>query len=345
MATSHIAAALDSLNDSHTYLIPPRSIYRLERDWTVQVIGERCFVTRVRPNGNAGNRGVKPGDQVVTINGYRIGRSNLSRIEFAFNILRPLPQLNLTLRDAQGQERQVSLEDRFSTRMLFRDDWWALQRIRIAEYGDDLVIAQVPSFMFDQVEVNKLISVSRKHKVLILDLRENRGGQTEMLKALVGDLFDHDIKICDRVTRESTKPMLAKSNHHPFDGKLFVLIDSMSASAAELLARVVQLEKRGVVIGDRSSGSVMEARKYSYKIAFDQATTVYGASITEANLIMIDGQSLEHVGVTPDEVAVASAADLASGRDPVLAHAAEMAGVRITPEDAGKIFPYQWPKD
>jgi C-terminal processing protease CtpA/Prc len=136
--------------------------------------------------------------------------------------------------------------------------------------------------------------------------------------------------------------MIAKSNHHAFGGKLFVLTDSKSGLASELLARVVQLEKRGTVIGDRSSGKVMEAKRYSYKTGTD-ILIFYGASITDANLIMAEGHSLEDVGVTPDEAAIPSAADLASGRDPVLAHAAELAGVKITPE-AGKLFPYEWPK-
>ncbi|MFY9743128.1 MAG: hypothetical protein WAK21_14080, partial [Candidatus Sulfotelmatobacter sp.] len=109
-------------------------------------------------------------------------------------------------------------------------------------------------------------------------------------------------------------------------------------------ARIVQLEKRGVVIGDRSAGKVMESRVYSYSSGID-VVTFYGASITDANLLMSDGESLEHTGVTPDDTVLETADDLANGRDPALAHAAELAGVKITADQAGKLFPYEWPKE
>jgi len=357
MAMAHVAAVLDSLNDSHTFFIPPHRPYTLDHGWTYQMIGDKCFVTNVQPNGDAGTHGVKPGDQLLAINGYRINRDNSWKIEYAFNVLRPLPQLTITLRNPQGGDRKVLLEAKFRQRRNLRslddmntfqdfwmdeEDWTREQRIRIAEYGDGLIIARVPSFTFDQGEANKLISQARKHKALVLDLRQNPGGYGESLKAMVGGIFDHDVKIADRVGRDSSKPMIAKSDHRPFEGKLIVLIDSNSASASELLARVVQLEKRGTVIGDRTSGSVMEARSYHYQAGLEVAT-FFGASITDADLIMADGHSLEHNGVTPDELAAPTAADLASGRDPVLARAAEIAGVKLTAEDAGKLFPYKWP--
>jgi C-terminal processing protease CtpA/Prc len=106
----------------------------------------------------------------------------------------------------------------------------------------------------------------------------------------------------------------------------------------------VQLEKRGTVLGDHSSGSVMEAKHYNYKVGVD-TVAFFGASITDANILMTDGKSLEHSGVSPDEIAIPSPIDLATGSDPVLAHAADLCGVKLSADQAGKLFPYEWAKN
>jgi carboxyl-terminal processing protease len=151
------------------------------------------------------------------------------------------------------------------------------------------------------------------------------------------------VKLADRVSRKDKKPMLVKTQgKEAFTGKLIVLINSESDSASELLARVVQLEKRGTVIGDQSGGKVMESQGFTGKVGVDYVV-LYGLSITSANLIMTDGKSLKNVGVTPDEVVLPSAQDLSDGKDPVLAHAMQLAGFTIDPTAAGKLFPFGWP--
>ena len=114
-------------------------------------------------------------------------------------------------------------------------------------------------------------------------------------------------------------------------------------SAAELFARVVQLEKRGTVVGDRSAGAIMRSRIYSHSLGIDRVIP-YAVSITDSDIIMTDGKSIEHVGVIPDELKLPAAADLASKHDPVLAYALSLVGVDYTPEKAGALFPLEWKK-
>jgi carboxyl-terminal processing protease len=177
---------------------------------------------------------------------------------------------------------------------------------------------------------------------LILDLRGNPGGYIATLERLASHFFDREVKIADLKGRKEKKPMLAKKRSgQPFDGKVIVLIDSKSASCSELFARLMQLEKRGIVLGDQSSGAVMQSLFHVQQMGVDRIIR-YGASITDADLIMSDGKSLERTGVTPDELLKPTAEDLAAGRDPVLARAAERVGMKLDPVKAAALFPIEW---
>ncbi|MGH9617132.1 MAG: S41 family peptidase [Acidobacteriaceae bacterium] len=357
-ATSEVAAAVMSLNDSHTFFLPPAYDFHFDYGWQGKMIGDRCFVTRVRPGSDAEKQGVKPGDELLAINGYVPTRENFWKMQYAFHTLRPQPILILDLRDPTGQQRELKVETKMVPQLQILDAntyniWDAIReyetedhlgRARFAEAEPgDVGILKLPSFEFSKSDVDRMIDKARRHQALVLDLRGNPGGYSETLKYVVGAFFDKEVKIGDRIGRAEHKPMIAKTHYHPFLGKLVVLVDSDSASSAELFAHVVQIEKRGIVLGDRSAGKVMEAKRYTYHSGTD-TRFYFGVQITDADLIMMDGNSLENRGVTPDEIILPTGADMAGGRDPVLAHAVELLGGKITPEAAGKLFPYEWPK-
>ena len=140
------------------------------------------------------------------------------------------------------------------------------------------------------------------------------------------------------------KPILAKTHgERTFKGGVTVLIDAESGSAAELFARTMQLQKRGTVIGDRSAGAVMVSRSFDHESGVG-GTLYYGASVTIADVIMPDGTSLEKTGVTPDEIVLPKATDIAAHNDPALSKAFSMAGQQLAPDKAGTLFPIEWLK-
>ena len=109
MAISHIAAALDVLNDSHTFFLPPQHAYRHTYGLQYQIIGNRCFVTQVRPGSDTEAKGVKPGDEILGINGYQVTRDDLWKLQYMFTALRPQPSLRLVLQAPTGAQRQVEI--------------------------------------------------------------------------------------------------------------------------------------------------------------------------------------------------------------------------------------------
>ncbi len=353
---SVIAAMLDNFNDGQLFFFPPEHATILDPGWREDMVGNHYYIVNVCPGTDTAAK-LKPGDEILAINGYQPTLDNYWKLEYLFWHLRPSPQVHLTVRNIDGTVHSLDvaakqikyshvtdMADPNQNKNYHRinDANYHLYDYRTEELGD-LMILKLPTFEYSQDEVDSMKHKALKHRLLIIDLRDVETGSldTDGLEYLVGSFFDKDVKIADRIGRKDMKPLVAKSRG-AFTGKLIVLVNSRSMADAELFARVIQLEKRGIIIGDHTRGSTMEAQFYFYNLG-SNTTISYYLSITDANLIMADGKSLEHVGVTPDEVMLPTAADLAAGRDPVLAHAAQELGVKLSPEDAGKMFPYLWP--
>ncbi|MFN2547306.1 MAG: S41 family peptidase [Myxococcales bacterium] len=354
-AMSHVAGVLESLDDSHTFFLAPARPFRHDYGWRWLVVGDRCLITSVRPGSDAETKGLKRGDEVLAVNGYGVGRDSLWKIEYVYNSLRPQVGLRLVVKDLAGRERQLDVMAKVETivgggRGGALDYWDIVRRLEDRAYRmraklvrwRDIAIMKLPIFDFSEQKIAEMIDDIRGARALILDLRGNSGGKVDTLKALIGFLFGREAKIADRVERERIEPMIAPAvEGAPFRGKLVVLVDSASGSSSEVLARVVQLERRGLVIGDRTAGRVREAIHYTHRIGLKYAV-FFGTSVTDADLIMTDGRSLEHTGVAPDVIALPSAADVARGLDPVLSRAVESLGGSITAEDAAELFPIEW---
>jgi C-terminal processing protease CtpA/Prc len=353
-AVSEIAALLDSLHDSHTFLVLPPRTQIHDYGFQMEMIGDRCYVVRVRAGSDAEKKGLRQGDEIRAVNGYAVSRRDFRRLVYIINVLRPQPELRLTLPDAGGGQRQLEVITRFQLSTVNRyflhqginvrardaDEERRILRARYFEKGNDLLVVKIPEFSFSASEVDTIIGKMRAHRGVVLDLRGNPGGYVDTLDRLLGGLFQDSLKILDHVGRDTTKAVSATGRRHDaFTGRFAVLIDSESASASEVLARVVQLERRGFIVGDRSSGSVMEARLYSHEVALDSKVS-YAISVTDADLVMTDGKSVEHMGVEPDTKILPTDQDLANNRDPALAKAAELVGAKLSPEEAGTILPY-----
>ena len=355
-----IAQTVMSLNDSHTFFLPPEQTVSSDYGFEILAVGATCYVSAVKPGSDAEAKGLKPGDKILSLNGVTPLREEIWKINYLYKVLRPQAGFRLTVESADGLRRELAVlaKVRNDKRKLdFTDDGGGndifdairqeenadhVNRQRYVESGEDLFIWKMPAFNLTERAVDDMVDKARKHKGLVLDLRGNGGGAESTLLRMIGNFFDHDINVGTIKRRNETKPLVAKSRgQNIFTGKLVVLIDSESASASEIFARVIQLEKRGTVIGDRSAGAVMRGRSHDYQMGMDTVVW-YGVNVTDADIVMSDGKSLEKSGVIPDTSILPTAQDMTANRDPVLSNAASLIGVFMDPARAGTFFPREW---
>jgi C-terminal processing protease CtpA/Prc len=347
-----IGRTVQELKDSHTNFFPPVRNVILDAGWTVVPVGDSCLITAVEPGSDASRNGLKPGDQLLKIDTAEINRSNFQSLMYLFNSLAPQSDFKLAVASPSQPARLVETKSReivVPPQMTGGDASHLVRRYnegighlikpREVELSSDVLMWKLPMFFQREEDIHRITDAARKHKTLIVDLRDNGGGALEVLDWLVGGVFTHDVNVGERLERAGPKPYkITSRGDKAFSGNLIVLVNAGSGSASEIFAKTVQVEKRGVVIGDHTAGDVGWAKFFPNQVLGYH----YDVEITIARLRFPDGVDLEGVGVTPDTKILPTAEDIAASRDPVLAAAAKQAGVELTPEAAGKLFPPVW---
>lgn len=132
---------------------------------------------------------------------------------------------------------------------------------------------------------------------LILDLRQNGGGDAETAGRLVRAFLGDDVKAVQRIeSRKGSKDeALPERDLAAYDGKLVVLVDRRSASASEFLAYSLQAAGRATVVGSRSAGAA--------SLLDEPQPLAHGFQISVPNAWPVNiktGKNWEGEGVIPD---------------------------------------------
>lgn len=149
---------------------------------------------------------------------------------------------------------------------------------------------------------------------LILDLRGNPGGVAEMAAGLAGWLVDRELSLGVMRLRQGTMSFGVYPQDGAFAGPVAILIDGRSASTSEILASGLRDHARARLFGERTAGAALPS-------LFRALPTGDLLQYAIADVRTPKGTMIEGVGVEPDEGGARTIADLATGRDTVMAAA------------------------
>jgi len=198
---------------------------------------------------------------------------------------------------------------------------------KLIELNPQLAVLRISSFrkeLFEEAQWLKLTQNLNKYSSIILDLRENPGGnftaglrtlspffcrpklvgrivkprQVASGNALSKDLPDFmaDSEQVEVFTHYPIVNMRTYDSYGCFSGPMVVLIDSQTASVAEVVAEGLKLRDKTRLIGRITSGDVLVGVWYDLSML----GRGYSFSVPEALFKNMDGDSIEGAGVIPD---------------------------------------------
>lgn len=252
-----IDAMLDGL-DPYTEYIPESEIedYKIKYVSTqyggigasTVFIEGKLFVNEIVEGYPANKNEVKPGDQILKINGVEVQGKERS-------------QISQLLRGPKGTAVTLLLirEGKVINKSLVREE---IKQPNVSYYGllDNKVgYIRLDKFLENSAQEVKdaLIAINKEQpKGLVLDLRNNGGGILQEAVKIVNLFVDKDVLVVTQKGRNVEKMAIYKTYSAALTPKLpmVVLVNGGSASASEIVAGALQDLDRAVIVGQRSFG-------------------------------------------------------------------------------------------
>jgi carboxyl-terminal processing protease len=145
---------------------------------------------------------------------------------------------------------------------------------------------------------------------VVIDLRRNPGGETFSLGISIGEFFDRPVDCGTFVSRGGARRVKNswQVGSAEYRGKVAVLVDSATGSAAEIFSAVLQDHGRATIIGRRTAGAVLASWFYGLPDGGE-------LQLSREDYYAPKGRRIEGAGVEPDIVVPRVLADVRAGRD------------------------------
>lgn len=299
MIATGINSFLSIYKDPHTYILP-NNYYeevasKVERANTFigvafEMAGSEIQVRKVFRHSDADVSGLKAFDQILSLDETAAAQLDLKKISqilgqaekksFRFKVMR------------QGEIKEVVINRRYQHLnhvqfdLLFGARTYAL--ITLTKFNNGVC-----------AEVTKQIKSAADKNIsgLILDLRDNPGGQLDEAACLAGLFIGINKKIYSVEYFDPVKAneVVLTSGSLLYTGPLTILVNSSSASASELFAGALQEYGRALVVGEKTfgKGTFQESEIWSK----NNRITLFK---TQGFYLLPSNYSTQIVGVEPD---------------------------------------------
>ena len=221
------------------------------------MVEDTLMVIQPVTNGPSEKVGIIAGDRIVTVNDTAIAGVKMPKEEIMKRLRGPKGTkvyLEVVRQGIKDRLKFTVVRDKIPLKTV--DAAYMIRPgigyIRIGSFG---------ATTYDEFMESLNILYKQGMKDMILDLQENGGGYLKAAVDVANEFLDRgDLIVYTEGRKTPRTEYNADGGGHFLEGKVVVLVDGYTASAAEIVTGAIQDQDRGIVIGRRTFGKGLVQR-------------------------------------------------------------------------------------